>query len=61
MKLIRDRHLGDGVEASHEGRAIVLSLIDADDCIYLEPEVFNALLEYQKELTEATRHGQTNT
>ena len=48
-----EKYLGDGVYASFDGYNIVLDLRDqGTDRIYLEPAVFAALIEYQKQLVK---------
>lgn len=49
-------YLGDAVYASFDGYLIWLTTFDGNDQrIALEPEVFRALLDYQKRLMEQLR------
>jgi hypothetical protein len=50
MKNFENRYLGDGVYASCNGYHIILDLRAQDlSCIALEPEVFQALIQYEKD------------
>lgn len=51
---MKERHLGDGVYASYDGDHIKLDLRAENDFteIYLESEVFEALVKFNKEKDE---------
>jgi hypothetical protein len=55
----RHRYLGDGVYASFDGHHVWLRVgsHDAEPGIALEPEVFAALVQYQRDVTAEPKAG----
>ena len=49
-----DQYLGDGVYASHDGFGVILDLRGQDSTtrIYLEPEIFDRLVQYRDRITK---------
>jgi hypothetical protein len=56
MTTYEETYLGDGVYATFDGSMIVLRAPrqHGDDFVMLEPNVFAALVEYQKRVTTPT-------
>ena len=52
MTILEDRYIGDGVYASVEDNYIILDLRGQDNFtrIALEPEVFDALIQYRNDI-----------
>lgn len=55
-------YLGDGVYVEHDGYQITLSTVPGGghDTIYLEPEVFNALIRYRANLLARVKAAQAD-
>ena len=56
-KIISDAYLGDGVYVSWDGYGFILDLRGQDDYtkITLEPEVFDELISYRKQVEDLVR------
>lgn len=54
MAILEDRYLGDGVYASFDGYHIILDLRAQDKTtrIALENEVFNQLIQFEKDIQD---------
>jgi hypothetical protein len=59
MSTERETYLGDGLYASFDGFMITLRAPreNGDHWVGLEPNVFAALVEYQKQVTTTAREG----
>ena len=62
MTTYEETYLGDGVYATFDGSMIVLRAPrqHGDHLVMLEPEVFAALVEYQKKVTTPTLEDNTS-
>lgn len=57
---MKDRYLGDGVYASFDGYQIWLAANDSSNLVIaLEPEVMEALIQYEKDLIEEYTNNKT--
>ena len=62
MPKFEERYICDGVYASFDGYHIILELSvqDPKHRIALEPEVFNALLQYKSDINNILKEGLAN-
>lgn len=55
---MESKYLGDGVYASFDGYQIWLAVNNSDNpVVALEPEVMEALIEYNNDLKEELKHS----